>query len=137
MRKLVIGCAVSALIVLSPRSEARPPAAAALATMSVMPKTEIGLASWYGDELNGNLTADGEIFDMYALTAAHREFPIGTRVKVRNLLNNRSVTVRINDRGPNIAGRLIDVSMAGARTLGFLRAGIVPVELEVVRNPGP
>jgi rare lipoprotein A len=98
---------------------------------------ETGLASWYGEERDGNLTANGEVFDMNGLTAAHRALPMGTKVKVTNVKNRRSATLRINDRGPGIDGRLIDVSMAAARGLGFLNSGLAPVQVEVVSLPKP
>jgi rare lipoprotein A len=72
---------------------------------------------------------------MNGLTAAHRDLPMGARVKVTNLVNKRSITLRINDRGPGIKSRVIDVSMAAAKYLGFLRAGVVPVQVEVVSLP--
>jgi rare lipoprotein A len=138
MRKLVIGCAVALVVVLSGRSGAEPPACVlTMATVSPQSSNESGLASWYGEERQGKLTANGEVFDMNGLTAAHRELPMGTKVKVTNLKNKRSVVLRINDRGPGIAGRVIDVSMAAAKSLGFLRSGVVPVEVEVVSLPKP
>jgi rare lipoprotein A len=91
-----------------------------------------GKASWYGREQHGHLTASGERFNMYELTAAHRTLHLGTRVRVINLRNGRSVIVRINDRGPYSRGRVIDVSYAAARALDMLNAGIVPVRLEVL-----
>ena len=100
--------------------------------------TEEGLASWYGgkDGFEGKPTASGEIYDSSLLTAAHRELPLGTVVDVTNLDNDRSVRVRINDRGPFIAGRVIDLSRAAAREIGLLGPGVGPVRLSVV-TPGP
>lgn len=138
MRKLAIGCVVALVVALSGRSVAEPPACVAtMATASPQSSNESGLASWYGEERQGKLTANGEVFDMNGLTAAHREFPMGTKVKVTNLKNHRTLILRINDRGPGIAGRVIDVSMAAAKNLGFLHSGLVPVELEVVSLPKP
>jgi rare lipoprotein A len=138
MRKLAIGCVVALVVALSGRSVAEPPACVAtMATVSPQSSNESGLASWYGEERQGKLTANGEVFDMNGLTAAHREFPMGTKVKVTNLKNHRTLILRINDRGPGIAGRVIDVSMAAAKTLGFLHSGVVPVEVEVVSLPKP
>jgi rare lipoprotein A len=138
MRKLIMGCTVAAFIILSGRSVAEPPAiAASVRAESPLPPVERGLASWYGEKHQGRLTADGEVFDMKGLTAAHRVLPMGARVRVTNLKNRKSVTLRINDRGPGIRGRVIDVSRAAARNLGFLRAGLTPVELEVVSLPKP
>jgi rare lipoprotein A len=88
-----------------------------------------GLASWYGGKHHGGPTASGERFNKRAMTAAHRKFPFGTRVRVTNLKNGKSVVVRINDRGPY--GRaIIDVSEAAAEKLDMIRAGVVPVKLE-------
>lgn len=97
-----------------------------------MPGVEEGLASWYGNEYHGRVTASGEVFDQEALTAAHKELPLGTIVQVTNLRNNRRVTVRINDRGPFIRGRIIDLSRGAARELNMLRDGVVPVRIEVL-----
>lgn len=137
MRKLVMGCAVAALVVLSPRSEARPPGAISIIYPISTPSPAVtGIASWYGQDFHGNRTANGEVYDMNGLTAAHRVLPMGTRVKVTNLLNNKSVLVRINDRGPAIRGRLIDVSKAAARSIGMVGLGLAPVRLEIVSQPG-
>ena len=94
---------------------------------------QIGVASWYGARYHGRSTASGERFDMNALTAAHRTLPFGTRVRVTNLGNGRSVVVRINDRGPFVTGRIIDVSRSAAERLGFTRQGVARVEVRVVR----
>lgn len=92
-----------------------------------------GLAAWYGAKFHGRRTASGERFDRRALTAAHRTLPFGTRVRVTNLANGRSVIVRINDRGPyGRRNRIIDVSEAAARRLGMLRSGVARVEIVVV-----
>ena len=94
--------------------------------------TQQGNASWYGREQHGHLTANGERFDMYALTAAHLRLRMHTRVRVINLRNGRSVVVRINDRGPYSGRRIIDVSFAAAKQLQMIEAGVVPVRLEVL-----
>ena len=91
-----------------------------------------GMASWYDEPQQ---TASGERFDPHALTAAHRTLPFGTRVRVTNVRNGRSVIVRINDRGPYGHGRIIDLSKAAARKLGMIDAGVVPVELQVLGRP--
>jgi rare lipoprotein A len=91
-----------------------------------------GVASYYGKDHHGKKTANGEVFDMYKLTAAHRSLPFGTQVKVTNLSNQRSVIVRINDRGPYYQGRIIDLSLAAAKSLEMVEAGITQVKLEVV-----
>lgn len=93
-----------------------------------------GKASYYGARHHGKRTASGERFDQHALTAAHRSLPFGTRVRVTNLRNQRSVVVRINDRGPYARGRIIDLSRQAARQLGMLSAGVVPVRVESIQN---
>jgi len=101
-------------------------------------ETERGLASWYGSEQQGHLTADGERFDLHELTAAHRHFPFGTIVRVTNQSNGLSVDVRINDRGPwGDDDRIIDVSSAAADVLQMKQAGTVPVEIEIIRLGSP
>lgn len=87
------------------------------------PELERGKASWYGPGFQGRRTASGERFDMNALTAAHRTLPFGTLVRVRNNQNGREVVVRINDRGPYVGDRIIDLSKAAAAALGLLQAG--------------
>lgn len=104
--------------------------------------TQRGIASWYGEEFHGNATASGEIYDMYELTAAHRTLPLGTSVMVTNRENHRSVAVRINDRGPFVKGRIIDLSYTAARTLGMAEQGtaevkVVALEMKGVPATGP
>lgn len=94
-----------------------------------------GQASWYGEPHHGRRTASGEIYDMRQLTAAHRTLPFGTLVVVTNIDNGRSVEVRINDRGPFIEGRILDLSYAAAQELGATGRGLVPVRLRVVALP--
>lgn len=101
------------------------------AVLSATANAEEGLASYYADSLHGNVTASGEPYDKDALTAAHRTLEFGTHVKVINLDNDRSVTVVINDRGPHVKSRVIDVSGAAARELGMLNSGTAKVRLEV------
>ncbi|MBE9167404.1 septal ring lytic transglycosylase RlpA family protein [Pleurocapsales cyanobacterium LEGE 06147] len=91
-----------------------------------------GEASWYGPGFHGRTTANGEKFNQEELTAAHRSLPFGTKVRVTNINNGRSVVVRINDRGPFAAGRVIDLSAAAARVIGMLGSGIAPVQLEIL-----
>jgi rare lipoprotein A len=93
---------------------------------------ETGEASWYGERHQGRRTANGERYDMYRLTAAHPSLPLGTKVLVTNLQNGRSVEVRVNDRGPTVAGRIIDLSYAAAQRLGAIAAGTIPVSVRVV-----
>lgn len=95
-------------------------------------KTLRGLASFYGNEFNGRKTASGEIFDNNKLTAAHRTLPFGSLVRVTNLKNNLSVVVVINDRGPFVDGRIIDLSYAAARQIDMINDGIVQVEIEIL-----
>ncbi|OLU19577.1 hypothetical protein BVH01_04730 [Pseudomonas sp. PA1(2017)] len=92
-----------------------------------------GKASYYGKAHHGNRTASGERFDQNALTAAHRTLPFGTMVKVTNLNNDRSVVVRINDRGPFARGRIIDVSRKAAEALDMIRSGVAPVRVESLK----
>jgi rare lipoprotein A len=96
---------------------------------------ETGLASWYGPRFHGKLTASGEVFNQEKLTAAHPRLPWGSRVKVTNLSNGKSVEVRINDRGPFVKDRIIDVSRAAARTLGMMKSGVTPVQVEWLVDP--
>jgi len=93
---------------------------------------QVGTASWYGEDFEGKPTASGEPFNMYELTAAHPTLPLGTLVKVTNLRNRRAVVVRINDRGPVVPGRIIDVSYSAARMLKFQGQGIQRVRLDVI-----
>lgn len=94
---------------------------------------EVGTASWYGRDFNGKPTANGEIFDSRKLTAAHKKIPLGSIVLVRNLENNREVLVTINDRGPFVKGRVLDMSEYGAETLGYKEQGLTTVGIRVVR----
>lgn len=91
---------------------------------------DTGSASYYGARHHGKHTASGEAFNQNALTAAHRQLPFGTRVKVTNLSNEKTVIVRINDRGPHTRGRLIDVSRGAAEQLGMLRSGVAKVRIQ-------
>ena len=96
---------------------------------------ETGMASYYAHKFHGRTTASGEVYDENALTAAHRRLPFGTRVRVTNLENDRSVTLRVNDRGPFVEGRIIDVSYRAAEDLDFIQAGLARVQVEVVSTP--
>lgn len=98
---------------------------------------EKGIASWYGEDFHGKPTSSGEPYDMYDMTAAHKILPLGTHVKVTNLLNNKSVIVRINDRGPFVAGRVIDLAYTPARRLGIVGPGTAPVLVEAVQVATP
>jgi rare lipoprotein A len=96
------------------------------------PWTAAGPASWYGPKFHGRQTANGEQFDMNQMTAAHRTLPFGTKVRVTNRSNGRSVVVRINDRGPFVRNRVIDLSRGAAQTVGMIDSGVAPVKLEVL-----
>jgi rare lipoprotein A len=95
---------------------------------------EQGIASWYGHPYHGRPTSSGEIYNMYAMTAAHRTLPFGTQVRVHDLDNGQAVQVRINDRGPFVEGRIIDLSYSAAKAMGMLGAGTARVQLEIL-NP--
>ncbi len=98
--------------------------------------TQRGIASWYGPNFHGKLTSNGEVYNMYALTAAHKTLPMNTIVKVTNLNNGKSVVVRINDRGPFVRGRIIDLSYAAGTKIGLNKTGTAPVKLTVVSFRG-
>ena len=93
---------------------------------------ERGIASWYGKKFHGRETSSGEIYDMYAMTAAHKQLPLPTYVRVTNLKNQRSIVVRVNDRGPFHEGRVIDLSYTGAQKLDMVRDGTAPVEVRAL-----
>ena len=97
--------------------------------------TQTGVASWYGRPYHGRLAANGEIYDMEKLTAAHRTLPFDTWLRVVNLGNGKTVEVRINDRGPFVEGRIIDLSHAAARAIDMIGSGIARVRIEVIRTP--
>ena len=96
-----------------------------------------GIASWYGEQFHGKQAANGEIFDMRALTAAHRTLPLGSIVRVVNLTNGKHVRVRINDRGPYVNGRILDLSQAAADRLGMMQHGLSVIQLEVIGDHRP
>ena len=91
-----------------------------------------GLASWYGSDFHGRKTANGETYDMYGLTAAHRTLPFGTVLRVTNPISGRAVDVRVNDRGPFVSGRILDLSYGAAQSLGTVGKGVTKVEMEIV-----
>ena len=91
------------------------------------PKTQIGIASYYGKKFHKKLTANGETFNMYRVSAAHKSYPLGTKVRVTNLENGKSIKLVINDRGPFVRGRIIDLSYKAARKLDFVNQGTVKV----------
>ncbi|OGW43228.1 MAG: hypothetical protein A2132_07215 [Nitrospirae bacterium RBG_16_43_11] len=94
---------------------------------------ERGIASWYGEDFHGKPTSSGEIYNMYDLTAAHKLMPLGTVAKITNLDNDRSVVVKINDRGPFIDGRIIDLSYSAATEIGMMEKGLSRVEIKVLK----
>lgn len=98
--------------------------------------SERGLASWYGADFHGRLTSSGEAYDMYGRTCAHKLLPLGTTVRVTNLANARSALARVNDRGPFVDGRIVDLTYTLAADLGLLASGTAPVLVEVVEGPG-
>jgi rare lipoprotein A len=137
---IISGCATAR--VGTPSTSAPPPRAAVPPPGSPRPPAPVpegfeqtGVASWYGRQHQGKRTASGEAYDMNALTAAHRTLPLGTRVRVTNLDNGRSVDVRINDRGPFAGRRVIDVSYAAAQRLGAIGAGVFRVGLQTIAGP--
>ena len=137
----VAGCVTSTKSVSTPPPDASvpaivsPPPAASTPPAEKAPLIQTGKASWYGEPHHGLKTASGETFDMDQFTAAHRTLPLGTRLLVTNLRNGRSVEVRVNDRGPVAAGRIIDVSYAAAQELGAVSDGVFPVRVRVIPQP--
>lgn len=113
----------------------KPKAAAPPPLPPTVGEPEIGVASWYGEPYHGRATASGEVYDMNGFTAAHRTLPFQTWVRITNLENHRFTSVRINDRGPFIEGRIIDLSRAAAAAIEMLGAGTALVRLEVVQRP--
>jgi len=138
---LIAGLALSA----SARDASQPVQAPASAHARVTPPSkaprkarrwyQVGVASWYGDYFQGRTTANGEQFDMNSMTCAHPTLPMGTWLRVTNLKNRQSTFVRVNDRGPVVEGRIVDLSAAAARVLGL--SGIGKVKLEAVRESDP
>ncbi len=114
---------------------ARAPSAGAAVLSGTRGETQTGLAAYYSARLQGRRTASGERFDNAALTTAHQTLPFGTRVKVTNEKNGKSVVLRVNDRGPTLPDRIVDVSGAAAQRMGFVRSGVTPAKLVVVEAP--
>lgn len=107
---------------------------AVVASAAPSPPAQKGLASVYSDHLNGKKTASGESYDSSGLTAAHQTLPLGAEIRVTNLANGRSVRVRVNDRGPHVEGRIVDLSSRAAAVLG-MRTGVAHVRLEILSQP--
>jgi rare lipoprotein A (peptidoglycan hydrolase) len=97
------------------------------------PRVQIGIASYYGKKFHKKLTANGETFNMYKVSAAHKTYPLGTKVKVTNLENGKSIKLFINDRGPYAKGRILDLSYKAARKLDFVNQGTTKVRIDVIR----
>jgi rare lipoprotein A len=123
---VAVGCATTRPVRRAPTTAHGAPAVAAPGAV------EEGLASWYGEPYHGRPTASGPRYDMWAMTAAHRTLPFGTVVRVTNLDSRRQTEVTINDRGPFVAGRILDLSRRAAEALGAIGPGVIPVRLEVV-----
>lgn len=122
-----------------PASPVTRPAISRLTPQAAVPGeyTEEGVASWYGAPFNGRRTSNGEVYDMYQMTAAHRTLPFNAIVRVTNLGNGKQVNVRINDRGPFVANRVIDLSYSAAEAIGMVGPGTAEVRLDVVAGPDP
>lgn len=97
--------------------------------------TQKGIASYYHDSLHGNKTASGEVYNKKIVSAAHKSLPLGTKVRVTKLSNGKSIIVKINDRGPFVKGRIIDLSRRAARALGIIKSGLAKVKIEVLSVP--
>jgi rare lipoprotein A len=128
------GCGV-VLLWLLPSCTGRVPPAVPPPAPKFHASVQYGTASWYGEAFHGRPTATGEPYDMFALTAAHGTAPLGSRALVTNMANGRSVQVRINDRGPFVAHRILDLSYAAALQLGMVTAGLAPVRIEFLGAP--
>src|SRR5512139_1386812 len=121
----------------APREEPSAPGQPPPAVVSPPPKAylETGTASWYGRDFHGRTTASGDPFDMYGISAAHRTLPLGTVLRVTNLDNFKTIMVKVNDRGPFVRGRILDLSYGAARELGAVPQGSVRVKIEAVETP--
>ncbi len=128
---LAVGLLLSAAFGCGKRSVPSPPSDPG----RIAGRAETGIASWYGPGFHGKRTANGEVYNMNAQTAAHKTLPFGTWVRVHNLDNGRSTLVRINDRGPFVAGRIIDLSRKAARDIDMVVAGVARVRLTIARPP--
>lgn len=121
----------------SPPTVSSPPLPQSEQTSQQPPQqpVQVGEASWYGSQFHGKLTSSGTVYNQHGFTAAHPTLPEGSRVRVTNLDNGKSVTVRVNDRGPFVDGRIIDVSRRAAKTLGILKGGTAKVQVKVLSRP--
>lgn len=134
MKRAVMAVALAMLAACATRRQAssRPVSGPASAAVQPQALSAHGMAGWVGQEFAGRTTANGEIFDPMLMTAAHRTLPFGSHVRVTNLRNGRSVVVVVNDRGPFIRGRVIDVSTRAAEALGFRNAGVARVRVDTL-----
>jgi rare lipoprotein A len=134
---LTVALAALLLSACAQKKQARvpPPPSRAAAAPVVVGATENGIASWYGHPYHGRRAADGETYDMETLVAAHRTLPFNTWVRVYNLNNNKTIDVRIIDRGPFVDGRIIDLSHAAAQAIDMIGPGIAQVRLEIISSP--
>jgi len=139
MRRLAILIAVLTLLSACGHGKTRAGIPASKSPNVKVPDSELeGVASYYAEPYNGRRTASGEIFDTYnGMTAAHKTLPFNTVVRVKNLQNGEEVDVRINDRGPFVKGRVIDLSLAAAKEIDLVRAGVAPVKLKVLKDGSP
>jgi len=127
---LVVNCSSSPRYTTGSRSRSNP--VKKVNSTAKSKKILKGISSYYGEDFHGKLTANGEVFDMYGLTAAHKTLPLNTIVKVTNLENKKSLILRINDRGPYVKGRMLDCSYGAALKLGFIGNGTTKVKVEVI-----
>ncbi len=127
---LVTGCMVATMAA----GPVTPGSKESRSSESTLKPYQVGRASWYGKQFNGRSTASGEPYDMFQFTAAHKQLPLGTWVKVTNLHNGRSITVRINDRGPYVGNRIIDLSYGAAQMLELRARGTEKVRLDIVNG---
>ena len=129
---ILISCTPSPKFKRGGKAKAPPKKEEVLANRPGVSDVQVGIASYYGEEFHGKPTASGEIFDMHKQSAAHRTYPLGTRARVTNLQNGKSVVVKINDRGPFVSGRIMDLSYGAAQALGFVDQGTARVKIEVL-----
>ena len=127
---LVVNCSSSPRYTTGSRSRSNP--VKKVNSTAKSKKILKGISSYYGEDFHGKLTANGEVFDMYGLTAAHKTLPLNTIVRVTNLENEKSLILRINDRGPYVKGRMLDCSYGAALKLGFIGNGTTKVKVEVI-----
>lgn len=130
-RSAVVAAALASSMLFASASHAQPAKQEAAEKIAVV-KTLSGAASWYGGKFHGRRTANGERYDMNKHTAAHKSLPFGTKVRVTNRINGKSVVVRINDRGPFVGNRIIDLSRGAAGAVDMIGTGVAPVIIEIM-----